>query len=516
MKIDGDSPTDPIKLQLEVVDSETVADLRRHDEGPDREGFALGALRLGVLALRQAKGEVDASTIRHEGEGLVSEMNRVLVEHAVKLTNDVASSLRQFLDPKSGLFQQRIESLIKGGGELDHLLARHLSGDGSELARTLTQHVGEGSLLLRALSPTQADGVLATMSQVIQAALADHRAQVAQEFSLDIPESALSRLIGEVTGANGELRTELKEDLDAVVGQFSLDNPRSALARLVGQVERASRSVIEQFSLDLENSSLSRMRRELLDAVRQMTEAQTDFHAEVRAQLEALKARKQEATRSTRHGDEFQVALSEVLGAEVRRLGDSFALCGTTTGRIRHCKVGDALAIPGPETAAAGECIVFEAKAQRGYSMQAAIEEARTARENREAQTAIFVFSVTAAPAGLEPITRYGQDLLVVWDPEDPSTDLRLRLSYSVARALVSAQRKAASEAEADFSVIDEALLDIKKRLEQLHDVHTWAQTAKSSAEKIQSRIQDVRKAMVADLEKLNLHVGALKEGRSA
>ena len=44
---------------LEVVDPELVAELEKYPEGTPREKYALGALRLGALAIRQASGELD-------------------------------------------------------------------------------------------------------------------------------------------------------------------------------------------------------------------------------------------------------------------------------------------------------------------------------------------------------------------------------------------------------------------------------------------------------------------------
>src|SRR5688500_6406542 len=55
-----------IELSVMVRDPETVLELWRHEQGDDRTAFALSALRLGVLALRQASGFIDASTVRHE------------------------------------------------------------------------------------------------------------------------------------------------------------------------------------------------------------------------------------------------------------------------------------------------------------------------------------------------------------------------------------------------------------------------------------------------------------------
>ena len=47
-------------------------------DGPDREAFALSALRLGVLALRQATGAVDAASLRQEGERVLGSVRELL------------------------------------------------------------------------------------------------------------------------------------------------------------------------------------------------------------------------------------------------------------------------------------------------------------------------------------------------------------------------------------------------------------------------------------------------------
>ena len=47
----------PFRLPLEITveDADTIAELCQHAEGEERERFALSALRIGVLALRQAR-----------------------------------------------------------------------------------------------------------------------------------------------------------------------------------------------------------------------------------------------------------------------------------------------------------------------------------------------------------------------------------------------------------------------------------------------------------------------------
>jgi hypothetical protein len=466
-----------VKLWLEVTDAEVATELVRYEQGADRDGFALGALRLGVLALRQVRGELDAHVVRHEGERLLAEIRTVLVEHATRVAGEITGALKVYLDPASGSLPVRLERLVKADGDLESLLRAHLGGESSALARTLSAAIGEQSPIVRLLSPTQSDGLLAGITRMIETALDQHRARVIQEFSLDRPESALSRLIHGIVDRNGELKAEFKADLSAVVRQFSLDDPQSALSRLAREVGQASQTITQEFSLDLDGSSLSRLRREFTAALETLARSQTDFQSEVRTTLESFRTRRQEAARSTRHGLAFEALVCETLDQEARRLGDVFSACGASVGRIRNCKVGDAVSELGPDSAAPGSRIVVEAKAERGYDVERALGELKTARDNRNAGIGIFVFARRVAPPSLEPLSRFGADILVAWDDEDPVTDIYLRAAYSVGRALLVARAREASEATADFELIDSALLEITRKAETLDEVATSAQT---------------------------------------
>src|SRR2546422_5394081 len=191
------------------------------------------------------------------------------------------------------------------------------------------------------------------------------REQVLRQFSLDTKDSALSRLVEEITGANGRLRRDLSRDLERVSSEFSLDNETGALSRLVGRVEQAQRMISAQFSrddegsalsqltrllegtnasvnanltLDDERSPLSRLKRELLHVIDTLVKSNGEFHAELRATLEAFQAKRSEAARSTRHGIEFEAAVGCVLQQEAQRLGDVYEATGTTTGARPYCK----------------------------------------------------------------------------------------------------------------------------------------------------------------------------------
>src|SRR5437667_8222217 len=80
--VDDQFPTKGVPtLILRVTDPEVVTELLRHPDGSGREQYGLSALRLGVLALQQASGSVDAERIRNEGERLLAEVRSLLIEH---------------------------------------------------------------------------------------------------------------------------------------------------------------------------------------------------------------------------------------------------------------------------------------------------------------------------------------------------------------------------------------------------------------------------------------------------
>jgi hypothetical protein len=116
------------------------------------------------------------------------------------------------------------------------------------------------------------------------------------------------------------------------VAEFSLDRDDSALSRLVRRVEQAQRQISSELSLDQENSALARMRRELLQVIEVQRQANDRFHREVLEKLAEVAARKQEADRSTRHGNDFENGVFEFVQAMSQKAGDVATPAGSTTG----------------------------------------------------------------------------------------------------------------------------------------------------------------------------------------
>jgi hypothetical protein len=526
-----------ISLQLDVEDPEVIAELERRDAA-DQPKFALTALRIGVLALRTAGGQLDGAAIREAGTKLVGDMRELLTAKASEMSRDLARSFQGYLDPRTGSLPQRLDALVRTDGELERLLQDHLGPDGSTMAESLARHLGEQSPIFRMLSPSDANGLRAQLGQTLREALAEQRSAVIKQFSLDDKDSALSRLITELKGMQGGLQADVREQVEKVVKEFSLDKQDSALSRLVGKVDAAQRAIADQFSMDNERSALSRMtklldetsrqissnltlddersalsrlRRELNCTLADLAKRNTEFQAEVRATLESMKARKEVEERGTAHGAVFEDRLGFWLASETQRAGDVHEATGATTGTIPRCKVGDYLVTLGTESAAPGVRIVWEAKQDQGYTLKKALDEIDEARRNRGAQLGVFVFSRRVAPAGIAEFARHGSDFVIVWDPEDPATDLLPKVAYSASRAL--AVREAASEeANAAAAEIERAVRAIESRLKQLEEIGTWATTITNNGQKIQDSARKIRAGIEEEVEALDEQVRALKD----
>ena len=503
-------------IELTVTDAEVIAELWQRPEGRPRDDYALIALRLGVLALKHARGQVDGQALKQEGELLLSGVEGALKAHRGYLDDTLNRTLKDYFDPANGRFNERVERLLKKDGELETLLARKITDADSEMCRTLASHLGEDSVLFRLLSPNESEGLLSALKKNVSDELTVQRQGILKEFSLDNPEGALSRLVKQITDHGGELREDLRGKIDGLLKQFSFDDEQSALSRMSKTVETTNQAISKHLTLDDESSALSRLKREMLGLIEKQTKDAQEFHVAVRTTLERMQARREEAAASTRHGLDFEAQVVAVVQAEAQRLGDIATPVGSVTGIIKNCKKGDAVVEMGPESTAAGARFVIEAKEKECYSLADALKEIEEARRNRQAECGLFIFSKKTAPAGIEPLTRYGQDLVVIWDAEDVTSDVFLKLAISVARALCTRRALERANATVDFGAIDKALAEIEKQVKELDEIRTWTETIQNNSGHILKRLRISREKLTAEAELLRDRINDLRPSLAA
>lgn len=528
-----------VHVDIFVTEPTSVHELTLRQPGRERDEYADSALRIGLLSLKHARGQVDADAVKREGDRLLQDLGTSLDRYRTQLHDGMTGVLKDYFDPNDGRFQERLERLLKKDGDLERVLRSQIGADGSELAKTLAAHVGQNSPIMNLLDPNESTGLVQAVRSSAEEILEAERERILAEFSLDNRDSALNRMISELTEENGRLTGDLARKVEEVVKEFSLDEEDSALSRLVRKVENAQRIISNEFSLDNEASALSRMssllheatdainnnltldkegsalarlKRELVDILKSHEERAATFQSDVTSALEAMKARREESLRSTAHGKDFEDLVVEFVQREAEKAGDIATATGNSTGSIKSCKVGDATVELGPDCVAQGAKFVVEAKEHASYDINKAREEIEKARKNRDASVGVFVFSKKTAPLKQESLLRYGNDIFVIWDADDISNDVILKSALCLAKALCVRESKTRDAEAADFQAIDNAILAIEKEAKRLESMKTWTETITSNGGKILDEIRKMSAALDRQMQILREALSGLKD----
>lgn len=512
---EGPISEEALELNLRITDAETCFTLRSFEDPADRDQFAQNALSFGCKILREASGSIDRHALRKEGSGIVEKLERVLQDGSRDSMRSLSEEFRRFLDPESGIFQQRLERLISGdGSELNLVLNRHLEKEAQHLQRLLEEHVGAKSELLKKLSPDQKDGLIQQFQEQFRKTLGEQSREILGQFSLDQEDSAINRLIRSISDSNGELKEELSDDVVRLQGEFSLDNKNSALNHIMNQLAKNEESIARNLTLDRDDSPMARMRKEFLELLEKENKESADFRAEVLKHFAEQNARKEEAARSTHQGLTFEDKVNDFIEGESRNKGDYFEATGSTSGKIGRKKVGDGVITLGPDTRAPGARIVIEAKKAQGYTLKKALDEIERARENREAQAGIFVFAADVVPRNVKPIDRYGSDIVVVWDPEDKASDAFLLAGITIARSLVIAEVNR-SDSEVDLEGFERVVREIESQAGGIDKILTKARSVEKSGKDIAKLADDLRANILNQTQELDDLIDSLREDQA-
>jgi hypothetical protein len=499
-----------LTLTLPVTDPESLGALYEFPE-EEQVPYALDALNLGIRVLNLATVQLDQQTIRDEANNLMGNLKQTMTEHADHAATAVETIFKQYLDPSTGVFNQRLNNLTKKDGELATVLSDYLEGDDSEIAHTLAHHIGENSPLFKKLDPEQKESLVNLLTETMAEQIADLNTVISGQFSLDDEESAISRFLGRITNEQGKLLGEFQEDMERLEQQFSLDDEDSALSYMARIIKNSTTELGEQFSLDEEGSALSRMKKALEQKLTDLAEEQHEFHIEIRETLAKIETRKSSESGTIAQGLNFEDFVGELICACTQEWGDLFDAVGAIPGKINRNKKGDFVATHGPDSLCAGRAIVFEAKADKSYGDVKAIEELHEAKKNRGADIGVFVMSSEVANPDTKTFRRIGNDLFIIIDPEDRQAKTWMEMAYSVSRALMI-QNQAPDTGSVDIDAMVNSCLDIEKQANDLDKAETWSTTIINNAGKISKTTAAVKKALLAEVEKLQAQIKAVEE----
>ena len=99
-----------------------------------------------------------------------------------------------------------------------------------------------------------------------------------------------------------------------------------------------------------------------------------------------------------------------------------------------------------------------ETKEDASYDLRRSLDEIGTAKANRKADVGLFIHSSKTAPNGLKRLARHGNDVVVVWDPDDEGSDAYLSAGLMICKALSVRNASANDEIAADIVLLEKAV----------------------------------------------------------
>ncbi len=504
-------------IEAQVTVSETAVNVALRDLRPEAiTSFgALNAIQQGHLAHEAWLIGYRAVTSAHRlaEEARLSDVKKTLMEdldvqlraHAERQTERMQAELSRYFDPESGQLGERLRQLTGDGGTLPTLLDRHLGPQNSILVETLVKHVGEQSPLFKKLSPTDSEGLLQLMSERLQQAMELQNNAFQKALDPQCEGGAIGRffvgLRDELKRAEGDQAEQLKLALAA------LDTTKedSLLNQLRRDTQMAREQLLQAINPAAEGSPLAIIRTSLEERLehhaksqqQQLEEAQKanlELHRGLREAVQRIELRRNEELTSCRGGRVFEEALLDFVQQTIGSNGYIVEGTGSNVGNILNCKTGDAVVQYPVDHVFCDERVVLEAKQDKSYTVSAALLELEKARANRGARVGIFVMAKSHAAPGFPTFSRYGQDVLVTWDAENPITDPYLQGALMVGLALAIRHRTAA--AEGDLQALQGIEQRIAKEVERLQEIQ-------EAAEKIRKQVDAIDKLATTGGQKL-------------
>ena len=106
-----------------------------------------------------------------------------------QLQDKLAGSLKEYFDPQSGRFHERVQQLVKQDGELEQLLRRQIGGEDSELCQDAGGPFRPAKPADEAArSQANREGLLRRWARRSKRSCTAQRDHVLREFSLDNKE----------------------------------------------------------------------------------------------------------------------------------------------------------------------------------------------------------------------------------------------------------------------------------------------------------------------------------------
>jgi hypothetical protein len=497
-----------------------------------RAGLVVDAWTVGVRAILNAHRAADEARLVDVGKSILEDVDRELETYVVRQQDALVQTMKRYFDPKDGQVAVRIEGFLRDGGELASAMDRYLAPEHGALARVLARELGENSPLLRKLSPTDNEGIVHVLETRIAEALAQNQAAVAKALDPYAEDGAVARFLGTLRKDMEKADHDRAKQLALATKALDANDESSLLSRLMRETAAAKSAFVAAMNPELPTSPMAVLKGTLSTLLQQhvktqqesmlvLHERQAKFEADVRESLVRLEERKRGDVKSVRGGYVFEEAVLRFVQNAVHGAPVTADTTANTVGAKTGCKVGDQVVRFTRESAYADGALVVEAKHDASYTVSRALEELELARGNRMAGAGLFVMARSHAPAAFPSFARHGNDVLVIWDNEDETTDPYLHAAIVLGLALASRQRR--PDDAGDIAALADIEHRIQAELDRLAKMRTQIETIQGAAEKLGESVRIGEKALErllrkgkATLKALNVDLTAAEDAEDA
>lgn len=469
-----------------------------------RTQLVLDAWTIGLRALANAHTAAQESRLKDIGATLLADVDVQLRNFVERQQLTIENVLGRFFDPSDGQVVQRLAAFVDDQGVLARLLEKFLAPQNSVLAETLARQIGEDSPLLRKLSPTDGEGLVKVLEAQLRGVMDENHGELVRALDPLADDGAVARFLR-------SLREELKladedrqKQLGVALAALDANNDHSLLSRLVRETNLARQEVLTAVNPEIPNSPLAVLQATLtrllqnqadeqIEFGRRQEERQAQLEKEIREALVRIETRRTQDLRTTRGGLDFEDTVAAFIRAAVQGAPCVFDMTGATAG-VGRCKKGDAVLRYTAESAFADAGIVFEAKHDGSYTTQKALDELDAARKNRDAVAGVFVMARSHATDVFPRFARYGNNVLVIWDEQDPATDPYLHAAILLGMCLATRSQKAGDPG--DITALRDLESRIEGELSRLERMEKHSDSIRKNVDGLSDEIRKARKAL--------------------
>lgn len=418
-----------MQLELKVFDSTIVRYLLQFED-EEREEKALEALRVGIIAIQSASPSLDARVVEEKFRMVEANIDGFLNG----FQNDLKVKLEEHFKSGSGTLPRSLESVFGDKGTIALLMKDYFDNDRGKLQKLIQDQVGPASSFAKSIDPNNKESVLSKLENMVQ----------------------------------NHLQTKTSE-------------------------------IINQFSLDIDNSALSRLQKSLFEKVGEIQNTNAAFFGELKKALGIKEGKDAESEKGTEKGREFETELYNHVAAFASKLDDSSENVRAVIGSIPRSKVGDYVLTMGEASGSPGSRIAVEVKKEQGYKLKDAIEELKSAKENREADAGIFVFAKGYEPAEVGDFYKLGNDFYVTVDEEELKENkglLFFEAAYKIIRIQITGSKKIKEAKGIDKEKLKGEIASLVEMTKKLGEMKTKTTTILNNAKFIEENCDNLKKGL--------------------